>query len=170
MDNQEILNFKMPRYEHLPLIDLYIDQVLEYIDTIFAPLQLSGSEKLLTASMINNYVKKGVVPAPVKKKYSRRHIAYIIIVYISKQIFTIDEISRMIQVQKASFDINTTYDYMCGELEEILYSVFGGRPLAPDSTKTNAPERYFVRNTLVAFVHKIYTQKLLNLYFKEEEG
>ena len=76
----------------------------------------------------------------------------------------------MIQVQKASFDINTTYDYMCGELEEILYSVFSGQPLAPDSTKTNAPERYFVRNTLMAFVHKIYTQKLLNLYFKEDEG
>ena len=57
MDNQEILNFKMPRYEHLPLVDLYIDQVLEYIDTIFAPLQLSGTEKLLTASLINIYVK-----------------------------------------------------------------------------------------------------------------
>lgn len=168
MDKDNFASFRMPRYDRLPAIDLYIDQVLEYVDMIFAPLRLENGEKLITASMVNNYVKKKVVPAPVKKKYSRPHIAYIIIVCISKQIFTIEEVSRMIRVQTSCFDIKTTYNYMCDELEEIVAAVFAGRPLPADSTKTNATQRYFVRNTLIAFVHKIYTQKLLDEYYRED--
>ena len=71
MDIERILNFKMPRYNELPAIELYIDQVLSYIDSIFAPLEMQDIEKTLTASMVNNYVKQGAVPPTVKKRYSR---------------------------------------------------------------------------------------------------
>ena len=63
MNFEKILEFKMPRYEELPAIELYIDQVLKYIETVFEPLEICKDEKPLTASMVNNYVKKGVVPA-----------------------------------------------------------------------------------------------------------
>ncbi|MEG1781788.1 MAG: DUF1836 domain-containing protein [Oscillospiraceae bacterium] len=159
-----ISQFKMPRYNQLPGIDLYIDQVLVYIEAIFAPLEISGDEKPLTTSMINNYVKKGIVPPTVKKKYSKVHIAYLFIVYISKQIFTIDEIGRMIRIQNSCFDIETAYNYVCDELESILYSTFNEIPLAEDSSKTNAQQRYFVRNTVIAFSNKLYTQKLMEVY------
>ena len=38
------------------------------------------NDTIITHSMINNYVKLGIMPAPVKKKYSREHIAYLIII------------------------------------------------------------------------------------------
>ena len=164
MENEKILAFKMPRYNELPSIELYIDQVLSYIDSIFDPLEMHDIEKPLTASMVNNYVKQGAVPPTVKKRYSREHIAYLIIVRLAKQIFTIDEIIRMIQIQKSVYDIEIAYNYICEELEKILVAVFTEQPLPRDSSITMKPQRYFVRNTLISVVYKIHTQKLMAIF------
>jgi hypothetical protein len=164
MENEKILAFKMPRYNELPSIELYIDQVLSYIDSIFDPLEMQDIEKPLTASMVNNYVKQGAVPPTVKKRYSREHIAYLIIVRLAKQIFTIDEIIRMIQIQKSVYDIEIAYNYICEELEKILVAVFTEQPLPRDSSITMKPQRYFVRNTLISVVYKIHTQKLMAIF------
>ena len=164
MENEKILAFKMPRYNELPSIELYIDQVLSYIDSIFDPLEMQDIEKPLTASMVNNYVKQGAVPPTVKKRYSREHIAYLIIVRLAKQIFTIDEIIRMIQIQKSVYDIEIAYNYICEELEKILVAVFTEQPLPRDSSITMKPQRYFVRNRLISVVYKIHTQKLMAIF------
>ena len=164
MENEKILAFKMPRYNELPSIELYIDQVLSYIDSIFDPLEMQDIEKPLTASMVNNYVKQGAVPPTVKKRYSREHIAYLIIVRLAKQIFTIDEIIRMIQIQKSVYDIEIAYNYICEELEKILVAVFTEQPLPRDASITMKPQRYFVRNTLISVVYKIHTQKLMAIF------
>ena len=75
----------LPRWEELPVIDLYIDQVVtlleEWLD--FIP---HNDEKLITKSMINNYVKHGIVDAPKKRRYTTTHIAYLIVVCIFKQV------------------------------------------------------------------------------------
>lgn len=164
MNFEKEKNFKMPRYNELPDIDLYIDQVLSYIDKVFEPLQISKDEKPLTSSMVNNYVKKGVVPTTIRKKYSKSHIAYLFIVYIAKQNFTIDEIGRMVKIQNKYYDIETAYNYMCDELENILKAVFEQQPWVTDSTKTNDVQRFLVRSPLIAFANKIYTQKLLDIF------
>ena len=169
MDLEKILSFKMPRYHELPSIELYIDQVLSYIGTIFEPLGVYDYEKPLTASMVNNYVKRGAVPATVKKRYSREHIAYLIIVFLAKQIFSIDEIIRMIKIQKSVYDIETAYNYICDEIEKIIVAVFTEQPLPQDSSRTLKPERYFVRNTIISVVYKIHTQKLMSIYDVDKE-
>ena len=169
MNTEKIINFKMPRYNELPAIELYVDQVLKYVELTFAPLEIYSKERALTNAMVNNYVKQGVVPRPVKKRYSRVHIAYLMIAYLSKQIFTIDEIAQMIKVQNSCFDIETTNNYMCDELENILRCIFTGKTPSQDSTKTNAPQRFFVRSTLIAFANKIYVQELLQEYAKDTE-
>jgi len=164
MKFEKILQFKMPRYNELPNIGLYIDQVLSYIDDVFKPLEIDGTEKPLTSSMVNNYVKQGAVPPTVKKRYSREHIAYLVIVYIAKQVFTIDEIIRMIKIQKSVYDIETAYNYICTELEKIIVAVFSEQPLPQDTSRTMKPQRYFVRNTLISVVYKLHTQKLMQIY------
>lgn len=169
MDISNILKFKLPRYDELPDIDLYVEQVINYIETIFAPLEIESDKKILTAYMVNNYVKQGIVPQTIKKKYSKQHIAYLIIVYLGKQIFSIEEINKMIDIQIKTFDIKTAYDYMCNETETILYSVFSQQPIPQDTTKTNSQQRYFVRGPIIAFAHKLYTQKLLAYYLSQNE-
>ena len=51
---------------------------------------------LLTNSMINNYVKNGVLPHPEKKKYSRQHLAALITICMLKQVLTIPDIATLL--------------------------------------------------------------------------
>ena len=64
-----------PGWEQLPTIPLYVDQVLLYLRDSLRFFERDGEDVLLTNSMINNYVKNGVLPHPEKKKYSRQHLA-----------------------------------------------------------------------------------------------
>ena len=74
--NFDINNFHVPRWDEIPGIDLYMDQVLSYIEE-YLPFYTSddSNESLITKTMINNYVKQEIIAPPVKKKYTRLHIA-----------------------------------------------------------------------------------------------
>ena len=60
--------FDLPDWESLPELDLYMDQVILLLKRYLAPLDISGEEKAITASIINNYVRMKVMPPPVKKR------------------------------------------------------------------------------------------------------
>ncbi len=79
----------------IPDIDLYVDQVNAFIDKKLAHLKRHEKDKLLTKTMINNYTKAGLLMPPVRKKYSREHIALLILVYGSKHILSINDISML---------------------------------------------------------------------------
>ena len=153
-------DFHMPRYDEIPDIDLYMDQLLVYIDKVLAPLSVNQQEKTLTTSMVNNYVKQGVLPATVKKRYSRDHVVILIEICLAKQLYSIGEIGKLITVQNANFDMRTSYNYICTELENVLKSTFANEPLSKDSGNSNKMERLLVRNTVIAFAHKLHTQML----------
>ncbi len=91
-------NGTIPRWEDLPAIQLYMDQIVELINTSLEPWNVSG-ETLLTPSMVNNYVKMGLLAPPEKKKYSRRHLAYLIMICLLKQIMPISDIRIFIESQ-----------------------------------------------------------------------
>ncbi len=92
-----IQGLHLPRFEELPEIDLYMDQVVALMQKYLEPLLGKGSDKAITPSMINNYVKQGAVPAPVKKRYGREHIAQLIIICIFKQILPIPSIQAIMK-------------------------------------------------------------------------
>ena len=66
-------DFDPTPWERLPELDLYMDQVITLMGKQLELFQV-GEERLLTSSMINNYVKGGVLPRPSQKKYSRPEI------------------------------------------------------------------------------------------------
>ena len=72
--------FDLPDWDSLPQLDLYMDQVILLLTQYLSPLERYGEEKAITASIINNYVRMKVMPPPVKKRYSRVHLAYLIII------------------------------------------------------------------------------------------
>ena len=82
-----------PKWSELPEIDLYLDQVLEYVNKLHSPVMLKN-DKGLTSAMINNYVKNHYVGKPIKKKYSRRQLARLIVITYLKNVFSIQEISK----------------------------------------------------------------------------
>ena len=92
----ELERFDLPDWESLPQLDLYMDQVILLLTRYLAPLERYGEEKAITASIINNYVRMKVMPAPVKKRYSRVHLAYLIVICTLKQSLSISCIQRLL--------------------------------------------------------------------------
>ncbi len=90
-------DFRLPEWEDLPVIELYMDQVIALINNYLGFFSFEGNdEKLLTASMVNNYVKMKLLPAPVKKKYARKHIACLIMLCTYKQAMSIAVVQKML--------------------------------------------------------------------------
>jgi len=100
---KEILNArKIPLWSELPELDLYMDQIIVLMDKY---LNSNEKDKLITPSMINNYVKLGIVPPPIKKKYSKTHIAYLIIICSLKQVMPIPDIKILIDEKLKNYSI-----------------------------------------------------------------
>ena len=92
----DLNNFSFRNYEDLPELELYMDQVMKYLDKQLYIFQTSTSDKQITTSMINNYVKGEVVPAPISKKYSKEHLAVIQEVCTLKQVLSIAEVKQVL--------------------------------------------------------------------------
>ena len=164
---QTIRIYRLPRYTELPNIGLYMDQVVEIIDRILQPLFV-GNEKIITATMINNYVKHKMIAKPEKKKYGRDHIASIITITILKQTLSISEISKGISLQLDIYKIEDAYNHLCDHIEDSLQSVCDHYlrndtiPLFATSTPKND---YFLKLITICFATKIITEKYI--VFKE---
>lgn len=78
--------------QEMPDIDLYMDQVIQLFNHTFADTKRNVDEKVLTKTMINNYAK-GKLFIPIKnKKYSKKHLILISLVYQLKGALSINDI------------------------------------------------------------------------------
>lgn len=73
----------LPRWEELPELELYMDQVLSLVGRYLEGYP-GFDKKGLTASMVNNYVKQGVLTPPKKKRYHRTHLAQLLVICLLK--------------------------------------------------------------------------------------
>ena len=101
--------FSYPKWEDIPNIDLYLDQVLLYVNQVCAPIS-PDKEKGLTASMVNNYVKHGYLTKPDKKKYQRKQIARLIAITTLKSVFSIQEIAQTLNSLQTQASSDQLYD------------------------------------------------------------
>lgn len=94
--------FRMPRWADLPPVPLYLDQVLALLDEWLGPHISGHKRKVLTRTMINNYVKLKFIPAPVNKKYDQVTVASLFVIAVLKTVFSIEEIACLIQLDRKS--------------------------------------------------------------------
>lgn len=80
----------------IPPIDLYMDQVTAFLDEHLASTRQVGEDKILTKTMINNYAKNHLLPAPIKKKYSKNHIIMLILIYYYKNVISLKDIEVLL--------------------------------------------------------------------------
>ncbi len=81
-------------WENLPDIELYMDQVLGYMPR--QHLGLSCGETL-TAAMINNYIKQGILPRASGKKYSKEHIVVLTAICLLKQVLPVSDVGVLLE-------------------------------------------------------------------------
>lgn len=91
-----------PVWEELPSIPLYMDQVIFYLKDSLRFFERDEESSLLTSSMINNYVKNGVLPHPEKKKYGKEHLAALMAVCMLKQVLSIQDIKTLLSGEELS--------------------------------------------------------------------
>ena len=90
---QEVEKFNI---NDIPNIDLYMDQVTTYLGDKFKVTKRHEDDKLMTKTMINNYVKSHLLPSPEKKKYSKDHIMALIMIYFFKNIISINDVTKLL--------------------------------------------------------------------------
>lgn len=83
--------------EEIPSIDLYMDQVLTFINDRTRYLTRNPKEdKIFTKTMINNYAKTKILPSPVKKKYSKDHILLLLLIYYFKGVLSVGDTGELL--------------------------------------------------------------------------
>ena len=157
---EEAQNFHLPRWEEIPNIDLYIDQVVSLLESYLSNYIKSDNENdntVVTKTMINNYVKHGVINPPINKKYNKEHIAYLFVIFILKQIYSIGEIKKLITLALETSSIENAYNRFCSELEKAIRMTFSGKSYINNDRLSH--EQYLLRNVVQSFAKKIYVQK-----------
>lgn len=109
--------FSYPKWEEIPNIDLYLDQVLLYVNKVCSPISLT-KEKGLTSSMVNNYVKHGYINKPEKKKYQRKQIARLIAITTLKSVFSIQEIAQTLNTLQTETNSEELYNAFVNYMNE----------------------------------------------------
>ena len=153
----DVNNFHIPRWNELPNIDLYMDQVLNYIESCLKDyIKVEPNEKIITKTMVNNYVKQNIIQPPVNKKYNRLHIAELFVICILKQVYSISEVKSLINLALEANSAENSYNRFCDYLTESLISTFNGTEYSEISTLTK--EQYLMKNVVQSFANKLYAQ------------
>ena len=107
----------LPRWNELPDFGLYMDQVISLMERYLGTPAGTG-EKRLTPSMVNNYVKIGAIPSPIKKKYGREHLACLIVVCALKPVLPLAVIREILSNKLEQDDPSELYDQFCQQFED----------------------------------------------------
>ena len=102
--------YRLPEWDRLPDLGLYMEQVTvllrEYLD--YLPPELKD-EQFITAATINNYVRIKVMPEPVKRRYYRVHIAYLIIILTLKQSLSLSMLQTLLPGDLPEDEVKRAY-------------------------------------------------------------
>lgn len=160
-DQEMIMKIHIPRWNELPEIDLYLDQVVNYLEKYLEQYNVNKEDKIITKTMINNYVKLGIMPAPEKKKYSREHIAFLVVICVLKQVYSISDIGKLISLTIQYFEISKAYNRFCANLEISMKNVFTRKEFP--NTEKMTEEQYLLKNVVQSIADKLYVElKFLN--------
>lgn len=122
-------DFKIPNYDSLPTINLYMEQVVGYIGEILSPFYYDKSCSIITPYMVNNYVKAKILLPPKDKKYDKNHLGYLIFISLLKNSVNLTNLAALIELDNKitkheKSDLYTLFmNIHDGELKEILNKV-----------------------------------------------
>ncbi|MBQ8003236.1 MAG: DUF1836 domain-containing protein [Clostridia bacterium] len=156
---EAVKNFKLPKYNEIPNVGLYLEQTAKYISEINY-----NEDPVITGSMISNYVKKGLISNPVKKQYSRDQIAYLIFISIAKSVLSMEDIKLLIEMQKATYEPQVAYNYLVEEFENVVGYVFGLKDEMEKIGENNHETKMMLRNLIITVAHKAYLDMCFKYY------
>lgn len=158
----------LPEWEALPEIELYMDQVITLLSRYLTVL---GDGKVITQPMINNYVKLGIMPAPEKKRYSKVHLAYLIIICFLKQTLSMDTIKKIIPVGIETDEVKKIYSsFVENQHKAFSYVLDNVKKVAAPILGEDSEKRMtdlVIQVSIASNICKILTENIINDTGKE---
>lgn len=146
------------KWENIPDIDLYMDQVLSYMTRQHVGLELDES---LTSAMVNNYMKKDLLPRAKSKKYDRQHIAYLTAICLLKQVISVSDAGKLLGQQipdREEEQIVGFYEKYTAMLDEEFSKVFD--KINQDEDRESLADQA-LRLAISSYAEKIACQEIL---------
>lgn len=156
----DLVQYHCPRWNELPEIELYIDQVVTIIQSNLK-IFVKDEENIITPSMINNYVKQQIIEAPEKKKYKRTHLAHLFVICIFKRLMSISDIADAITQIKKVYSVEEAYNLFCDELENALKATINGELITYAQAKNREIAR--LRAIAIAYSNSVLADRLMLL-------
>lgn len=164
---EQLSAYRFPRWNELPEIDLYMDQVVSYIGQklafFHAAKENEGGEenRYITATMINNYVKQKLIAPPVKKRYERAQVSELFILFCVKQVLSIGQCGDFLKICRNGGETpQVLYDRFCSVFESVLHRTASHMLPAAAEEDGSAP---VMAACAAAFANKLYAEKLIEI-------
>ena len=165
MSNISIEHFHIPRWEELPSVELYLDQVVKLINTCLSPYIFFNTEnkenELLTKTMINNYVKNELIDAPIKKQYSKIQLSKLFVICVLKQVYSMQDIKNLINMALKFGTIESAYNQFCNLFEEALLCTYTRKDFIDKNASSD--NMYLLKSVLLSCSYKIYVQNVTKI-------
>lgn len=158
---EKLNGFSLPRYAELPEIELYMDQVISVAEKYLSALAV-GERSLITPSMINNYVKNGVIPPPHRKRYTREHLAAIIIICALKSTVEIQDIALVVNNSTNARGMEKTFDTFAEQYEAHMAAIVEKSRATAQSDSDHAPYKVIVENAILSSTARIAVEYAMN--------
>ncbi len=152
---ESVRGFRLPRYDEIPNVGLYLEQTAKYLTDYLAPLE----DVSITPSMISNYVKKKILASPHRKQYDRDQIAALFFMAITKNVLSLENIRTLLTMSRERYDNRTAYDYFCDDFEETLFGLTGKNEHVTPVTAVSGDLKSLVHGTIITVANKIVLDK-----------
>ena len=166
-------NYCLPTWEELPDMELYMDQVVSLVNRYLDLIPHDADNSVLTASTVNNYVRLRVMPPPERKRYGRRHLAYLIMICLMKQSLTLSEIQKVLLPDLPEEDIRQTYNEFVGRMTTTTelfidqVNAIARQVLIPENA--HGCESLVLHSVVNSVLYKLLTVKLTGLRILPEQ-
>lgn len=150
----------LPDVTDLPEIGLYMDQLLELLDKYLSVYKRHAEEPVFTKTMINNYVKAGVITPPIKKRYTQDTMIELIMVFIFKQVYSINDTAILIQRVVTTYKGDHLEAYVHFKKQWIALEKHD----PTDHLNTGNPLEQLLLLSLDSVMKKLQTEKILDHY------
>ena len=142
-------------WEQLPDFPLYMDQVLSYMDRQVLRFE---DDDGLTAAMVNNYTKGGLLPRAEGKKYNQEHLAYLTVICILKRVMSTKDMGVTLEAQlHQQPSVQAGYDRFRASLSEAMNRIA--------DEMERFPEEEQVADAAVRFALMSYAAGLASSYY-----
>ena len=156
---------KVPKENQMLDMDLYMEQLISFLDHYNYIYQRNFDDKIITNSMINNYVKAKVIDSPVKKKYQKVHVGQLLRMSFYKKILEINDCKKLFEIEKTIYKKKSYHNSFVDIKESIFKERINELKEIIDNDELNTPEKihqYINMRLIDAFLDITLCERLID--------